>query len=174
MPNAGYPDIALPELTDPHRAAWDARYEARNWPRDGEGLPTADDLRADRDAAARGDYVERLARTGEYRPEELARMGDRYLGLEDTRTAYDPPPSIERPTDPDVYALDVPDHVPGYHDIFTGAFIPDAPDVPEVDASPWEIALVVGFEETATSGQIHLYYQPTQNTEHNEEDDELT
>ncbi len=169
-----YPDIQLPDLTDPDRAAWDARYEARNWPRDGEGLPTAADLRADRDAAARDDYMERLARTGEYSPEELARMGDRYLDLEEARTAYDPPPITEQATDPNVYDLDVPDYVPGYHDIFTGAFIPDTPDVPEVDASPWEIAVVVGFEETATSGQINLYYQPTQNAEDNDEDDELT
>ncbi len=55
--------------------------------------------------------------------------------------------------------------------------LPDIPEVPEVTVPELEIALVVGFEETATSGQINLYYQPTQNTEHNEhneEDDELT
>ncbi len=157
-----YPDMQLPALTDAHRAAWDARYEARNWPRDGEGVPTAAELRADRDAAARGDYMDRLARTGEYSPEQLARMGDRYLGLEQARTAYDPPPSIEQPIDPEVYDLDVTDHVPGYHDLFTGAFIPDTPDVPEVDEIPLEIALVVGFEETPTSGEVHVYYQPAQ------------
>lgn len=170
-----YPDMQLPDLTDPHRAAWDTRYEARNWPRDGEGLPTAADLRAEREAAARGDYMERLARTEEYSPEELARMGDRYLSLEQARTAYNPPPGIEQPINPEVYDLDVPDHLPGYHDLFPGAFIPDTSDVPEVDASPWEIALAVGFEETPTSGQIHVYYQPRENTEDNdEEDDELT
>ncbi len=170
-----YPDIQLPDLSNPHRAAWDARYEAHNWPKDGEGLPTADDIRAERDAAAREGYMERLAWTGEYSQDELARMGDHYLSLEQARTTYDPPPSIEQPIDPEVYDLDVPDHVPGYHDLFTGAFIPDIPDVPEVDDIPLEIALVVGFEETATSGQIHVYYQPAQELEHNDEDDdELT
>lgn len=53
--------------------------------------------------------------------------------------------------------------------------LPDIPDVPEVDDIPLEIALVVGFEETATSGQVHVYYQPRENTEDNDEDDdELT
>jgi len=52
--------------------------------------------------------------------------------------------------------------------------LPDIPEVPEVTVPELEIAMVVGFEETATSGQINLYYQPTQNTEDNEEDDELT
>jgi len=50
----------------------------------------------------------------------------------------------------------------------------DIPEVPEVDASPWAIAEVVGFEETATSGQINLYYQPKQNVEDDDDEDELT
>ena len=164
------PDISLPALTDPHRAAWDARYEARTWPKDGEGLPTADTLRDERDADRRDAYIERLSRTGEYSPEELEERGDRYLGLErqqrEARATYDPPPIVERPPDPHVSDLDVPEP-PGHHDIFTGAFLPDTPDtvlpelpdVPEV-APDWRIAAVTGTEQGATTGEVAIAYEP--------------
>ncbi len=50
-----------------------------------------------------------------------------------------------------------------------------AVEVPEVVVPDWRIGLVVGYEETPTSGQIDLYYTPSEEEKQdNEEDDELT
>ena len=87
-------------------------------------------------------------------------FGKIYYPLDDDGKIFNP---LAMPPQPETPQLELTD-------------IPEVPEVmtPEVEETPWEIALVVGFEETATSGQVHVYYQPTQDLEDNEDDDELT